>query len=115
MITKTIEIRDRMTFIPAIAVKLEPACERDRYLLARAGYGVHHSDQARHVLLTALGGGRCTYDPHDWGDRTMSAAHMWVHDHFDEIESGAVVDVEYILGERGEPAVSEQVESADGG
>ncbi len=37
--------------------------------------------------------------------------HTWLIDHFDEIESGAVVDVEFILGEKPAPKVSEREEA----
>jgi hypothetical protein len=46
MTTKAFEIRDRATFIPAIAVRLDPADERERYLIARCGFGVTPSAQA---------------------------------------------------------------------
>ena len=32
MIAKTIEIRDRATFVPALAIRLEPSNEADRFL-----------------------------------------------------------------------------------
>jgi len=110
MITKTIEIRDSMTFIPVLAIKLEPTGERDRFLFARAGYGTTVSAQSQYVLLAQLngGGGKITCDPYDWtGNRSMAEAHRWLVDHFDEIESGAVVDVEFLLGETSAAKTSE--------
>ena len=113
MIAKTVEIRDRGTFIPALAVKMEPAGEADRYLLARAGYGTTPMDQAQYIVLVQITGGtgHATSDPYDWpgGARTYPTAHNWLIDHFDEIESGAVIDVEYLLAERLEPKLSERV------
>jgi len=107
VIAKTIEIRDDGTMIPALAVKLTPACEADRYLLARAGYGVTPERQGKYVLLIRItgGSGQSECDSSEWGDGagTMSVAHQWLIDHFDEIGSGAVVDVEYILGETAAP------------
>ena len=38
MILKAIEIRDAATFIPAVAIKMEPANEEQRYLMARVGF-----------------------------------------------------------------------------
>jgi hypothetical protein len=111
MIAKTVEIRDVATFIPALAVKLCPGNEGDRYLLARAGYGREAEAQAAYVILARVegGNGTATCDPYDWTNRTMKHAHAWLIDHFDEIESGAVVDVEYIMGVRSEPKLSERV------
>jgi len=110
MTTKTIEVRDKATFIPMIAIRLDPITRADRYLLARAGYGLTPADQEKYVLLARIGGGGGTihYDPSDWPSaRTFQVAHQWIIDHFDEIESGAVVDVEFILGETTAPKVSE--------
>jgi len=109
MKTKLFEIRDRATFIPAIAVKIggyQPEnTEPERYLARRAGYGEPC------VLLTFLIGSRkAEYDPYAWGDRTMKVAHHYIEEHFDELESGAVIDVEWCLGERPTPKVSEREE-----
>lgn len=48
-------------------------------------------------------GGRAHYDPYDWGDRTWQVAHDYIARHWDELVDGAVVDVEYVLGETAEP------------
>ena len=98
MICKCVEIRDSGTFIPALAVKLEADNEVDRYLIRRAGFGGEMS----YVMLADLDGGtqRAHTDPFDWpmNPRTMHQAHLWLIAHFDEIEPGAVIDVEYELG-----------------
>jgi hypothetical protein len=109
MIAKTFEIRDRMTFIPALAVKIPPGCEADHYLLARAGFGEY--DRGVRVVLLKLvrnGSGCATSDPYSWPDhRTMACAHDYITEEFDALESGTVIDVEYILGETSEPKRSE--------
>ena len=112
MIAKTFEVRDAGTFIPALAVKLEPGCEADRYLLARAGFGTAPDTQKKYVFLCRLNGGPGYgggYDPHAWpgSTRTLSVAHKYIIEHFDALESGAVVDVEFILGLKPEPKRSE--------
>jgi hypothetical protein len=111
MTAKTFEIRDRMTFIPVLAVKLEPSNEADRYLLGRAGFGIYPENQARYIQLIRISGGEGpTYcNPGDWADRTMQTAHLYLLDHFDELESGSIVDVEHILGETTELKVSERI------
>lgn len=99
MTTKFVEIRDRGTFVPALAFSIEGA---DHYLARRAGFG------DRMIYLVVLNGEKATYDPYHWDNRTYRVAHHWLSEHWDEIESGAVVDVEFILGERSEPKRSEQ-------
>lgn len=117
MIVKAIEIRDRGTFIPALAVKMVPAVNlkdgndfAERYLLRRAGYGFVNPCVVL-CRMEASGVDRnATYDPFAWGaqTRTYQVAHQYIIDHFDELESGAVVDVEFILKETTEPKKSER-------
>lgn len=114
MDAKTFEIRDDGTFIPVLAVKLCPACEGDRYLLGRAGYGTHPDEQARYVIVVKLEDCQSQYDPNRWEHgRTMEVAHQYIREHFDELPGGAVVDVEYILGWTPQPKVSEAQSSFD--
>jgi len=106
VIAKTFEIRDAATFFGALAVKLEPSNEADRYLLARSGYGTEREEQTNYVLFMRLDVmGPCHYDPTGWpsSPRTMRTAHQYVDDHFDELQSGDVIDVEFILGETKTP------------
>lgn len=98
MKAKLFEIRDRMTCISALAVQLS---ESDGYLARRAGFG------APMVLLSNLQREKITWDYSDWGDRTMQTAHRYIEDNFDTLADGAVVDVEFILGETTSPKHSE--------
>ena len=107
MTCKTIEIRDRGTFVPALAVRLDPSDERDRWLLARSGFGSTADAQREYVLLINLVKD-APYDAFGHGPaRTLGVAHRHLIEHFDEVANGAVVDVEYLLGERAEPKPSE--------
>lgn len=109
MNVKTIEIRDRMTFIPALAIRLGSEFEADRFLMARAGYGRTREEQSEYVILMRLGDPpRSAFDPVEWGDRTMQTAHRHIAEHFDQIDSGDVVDVEFVLGEKSAPSPSER-------
>jgi hypothetical protein len=106
---KTFEIRDRLTFIAVLAVKLEPSNDADQYLLNRSGFGNSGGSQGSHVLLTRLNTFQSEYSPHGWDktSRTMYAAHEYIQENFDELESGSVVDVEFILGESNSVKTSE--------
>ena len=127
---KLIEVRDSGTFIPMLAVKLDPRCSgsdffadvcdrcrRNRWLLSRAGYGASENEQGLYVLLVEINGGsgRSNCDPYDWptGARTITVAHRYILDHWCEIETGAVVDVEHILGIS--PGVKRSEEQTIGG
>ena len=113
MKTKTFEIRDRATFIPVVAVKLSSdENENDRYLLGRCGLGLLGSfNIALFQLQTGIG----YFDPYEWSGapivRTMPVAHKYIEENFDKLDSGAVIDVEFILGETTTPKKSEKFET----
>lgn len=124
MITKCFEVRDRMTFVPVLAVQMVPrlqmTCveagtlldakwernEAPDYLIRRCGYP---TESPYSVLLCRLDGtGRVAVDPYDWGDRTFLVAHNHITENFDALPDGAVVDVEHILGETAQHKRSER-------
>lgn len=93
---KAVEIRDRATCIPALAIFLHGDSERRRAILRRAGFSMEHPS----VMLIHLGyPHRSKLVPEDWGDRTMQAAHRHIYQTFDKLEDGAVISVPTILGE----------------
>jgi hypothetical protein len=112
-----LEVRDRMTFLPVLAVALSTysrqtpdAAERlarQAYLLGRCGYGTGE----RAVMLTRLSGdGSKAYsDPYGWGDRTFIGRAQYIIEHWEELRDGDVVDVQFILGETPIPATSERL------
>lgn len=101
MTAKLLEIRDRGTFIAAMAIQVSG---EDGYLMRRSGF------QSPMVYLIALATERCCYDPYNWGNRTMANAHLYIAEHFESMNDGDVVDVEFILGESPAPKVSEQID-----
>ncbi len=101
MTTKLLEIRDRATFIPAMAIQVSGA---DGYLMRRAGFG-----DVPMVYLVALATQRACYDPYNWGNRTMATAHHFIAENWATLNDGDVIDVEFILGETTQPKVSEQI------
>lgn len=110
MEAKTFEIRDKATFIPILAVRMNSVTEEDRYLLARAGYGQSSTRQGEYVQLIRIDGGegRSDCDPNNWS-RTLKVAHKFIVEYWGSLPSGWVVDVEYILGETKTPKLSERV------
>lgn len=112
MKTKALEIRDRMTFIPAMAVDMNPDAMdiegRQRYLLRRCGY---KCDGSPNVVVARLDGdGRHAFnDPYDHTDRTWRVAHGYIIEHWDELQDGDVIDVEFILGETTTKKISERI------
>ncbi len=125
LIAKAIQIRDAGTHIPAVAMKFSPSTQRDEAIVGRAGF---HNWQD-YVLLMKLDPMRAEYDPYEWGQgaRTMFVAHLAVACNFtqqscenlglvyarmaecgfDQIVSGQVIDIEYLMGLRDEPKAFE--------
>ncbi len=106
MTIKLLEIRDVGTTIPAMAIEVSGA---DGWLMQRAGFGERGC-----IYLIMLATERCAYDPYHWQSRarTMPAAHQYIWEHWADLTSGDVVDVEFILGETAAPKVSEQASEA---
>ena len=104
MTTKFLEIRDRATMIPALAIALSKA---DSPIAWRAGFGDRLC-----VLLVKLADVTVQYDPYAWPlsrGRTMRAAHLAILEHWEVLENGDVVDVEFINGETDTPKTPECV------
>ena len=108
---KLFEVRDRATFIPCFGILMGPCPQAgglvSEYLLRRAGYGFEYPL----VLFGRLEDGECQHDPYNWrgSARTMPEAHRHVSLHWNELSSGDVIDVEFILGEKATPKVSERL------
>lgn len=100
MEVKCLEIRDAGTFIPVICIRPVPMNDAQRYLLRRDGYSGRRDERLVIVIKAQCRG--CSYDPYNWsGDsRTMPNAHLYIEEHWHELDDGDVIDVEFILGER---------------
>jgi len=105
MKTKLLEIRDEATMIIALCVDMNPDTEFQYKALWRYGYPC---DESPNILITHSSGGKVAEnDPYSWGDRTMTVAHNYIIEHWNELNEGDVVDVSFILGETKQPKVSE--------
>jgi len=123
MQVKLFEVRDAATFIPCFGILMSPtpnwsgpvydygpdgtSNEAETHLLRRAGYGFEYPL----VLFGRLEGGETNHDPFNWRgpSRTMPEAHRFITLHWKDLESGTIIDVEYILGETKTSKVSERV------
>ena len=106
---KFLEIRDNGTNISAVAFRLNPVGLAACKILSRSGYGLTLDDMRGYIMLAQLcgGTGKITCDPAQWNTRPMDVAHDWIIKNYNEIESGDVVDVRFILGESTKPCVSD--------
>lgn len=111
---KFFEIRDSGTFIATMAFRFDPQSDAARYLLARSGYGRAIEAQKKYVMLTRLGGDHpaVQHDPYLWGSTTMQKAHHYIEAHYDVLNDGEVIDVEYIMGTTAEKKISERFDGS---
>jgi hypothetical protein len=119
MEVKLFEVRDRATFIPCFGILMAPEeniaygpeipediLQAEEYLLRRGGFSFENPL----VTFGRLDGGSSQYDPYSWGgSRTMTVAHAYITEHWAELRSGSVVDVEFIRGETLSQKLSERV------
>jgi hypothetical protein len=103
MKTKVFEVRDRVTMIPVLAIKLEAENIQQQKLLHHAGY----SPRQPYYLMLHIVSFKFQYDSHAWNDRTLGRAHHYIEQNFDKMVDGEVIDIEYILGETTQPKVSD--------
>lgn len=108
MQTAVLEVRDRATCIPVLAIRMkanDPVC--GYWMHGRCGYPRDGST----IVVMKLSDQAAHSDPYDWGGRTMTAAHDYITNNFDSLSDGDVVDVRVILGEAATPAASERLEA----
>lgn len=106
---KFFEVRDHGTCMPAIAIKMSHVGrnEAEQFLLENAGYAPDEVS-AVCIFLAFIGVNVCNYDPYSWKDRTKQVSHLYIEENFDNLESGSVVDVRFILGESKVPTASDR-------
>ena len=113
MTSKLFEVRDRGTLMVVMATRLDTADAREHAMLAHAGYGTRIADHGYYIILTPLDGGVkiAKSDPYEWRThaRTLATVHHHLYEigKFDELESGALIDVEFLWGERETPKETE--------
>lgn len=103
---KFFEVRDAATFMPVMAVRCNTSDGMERFLLGRAGF----QKPEEYVFLVPLEKETWAYDCYRWGSRTLQVAHEWLNANWAAARSGSVIDVEFIIGLRGTPKVSERYE-----
>lgn len=105
------EVRDRGTCMKVLALKPSGFTEADNWLWGQAGYSSKPETQAHYVIAIDISDppGIVQYDPYAWDNRTMRHAHAYIREHWDELQSGAVIDVQYIRGETTEPKPSDRM------
>lgn len=108
---KLLEVRDRGTLMPVMAIRPMGTNDAEHWLWNRSGYGGNTETQQTYVIIVDMSEppGVINYDPYSWDNRTLRTAHRHIAEHWNELASGAVIDVEFILGESQQPKISERL------
>lgn len=100
--TKFVALLDRMTCIPCLAMRYTTESIGERAMFKRHGFGGSPDD--RYTFFYLPNSGICSYDPYKLGDDyTVGTCCSHIRDNWDDIESGSVVDAEFLRGEVKEP------------
>jgi hypothetical protein len=111
MRTLILEVRDRATCIPVLAVEVLDLDNMQNYYWLHERCGHPPNPLNPNILVTRVeANGKAYVDPYDWSDRTMKTAHHHIISNWGNLKDGEVVDVEFILGETKEPKQSEYFE-----
>lgn len=99
--SKLIAVMDRCTRIPIIAFKLYPESAEEFVMFKTHGFG---DNPEQYTFFYDIVSGKCSYNAYGMGDSyTLTPACVHIRDHWDEVESGTVIDAEYLRGETTHP------------
>ena len=109
--TKIFEVRDRATCMPVIATRLvsvdmqtdDPTLPSEVKLIERAGFSNDFPQVVVHFLEPDEG----SWDASKWSSRTRHVSHKHIANNWNKLNTGDVIDVEFILGETKQPKISE--------
>lgn len=92
---KLFEVRDIATTMSCMAIKPANLSDKERFIFGRIGY-----KPAENYVFMGIIGEELITDPYAHDDtRTLREAHKYIKKNWEELESGEVIDVEFILGE----------------
>jgi len=98
---KLFQVRDSGTNISVLCIEVDLSVTStfEYQILRRAGYG----DQKLIIYVPLVDNSNTsTYDPHSHHNRTRILSHKYIIEKWNDLKSGSVIDVEYILGETSE-------------
>jgi hypothetical protein len=110
--SKLFELRAPATLIVLMATKLGTTDLSESYLLSRSGFGRCNSDYNKYVFVYPIDGGKgyAVTDPYEQNITEIRIVHQYIKKHYDELETGQVLDYDYIVGNTDKPKISERLE-----
>lgn len=109
MICKVFEVRSPATMIAILAIKLSAHNDQERRLLCHSGFGINGYSFSRYFIVFPIDGGtgHASTDPYDHKSHELRVAHIYIQKHFDDMENGEVIDIDYIEGNTLAPKTSD--------
>ena len=101
----TLEVRDSATHIPVLAISTQSEDYLEQYNINRAGY----SQRFPQIIVMRLAGCEAHSDPREWKGSVLQTAHYYIVRHFKTLNSGDVIDIQFILGETKVKKTSERI------
>lgn len=100
MEVKLFEVRAPATLIIIMAIKLTANNTNSASLLCHSGYGRTIKEFENYIMVVPVDGGHgfATTDPYEQIIYEIKVAHLYIKDHFDELDNGSVIDTEFICG-----------------
>lgn len=118
---KLFEVRSAGTFYAVMAIWLSPRNEAERYLLQRSGYGTCDVETDQYVIAGPIDPScgpnagdmlHFSYSDFAWEGKHHDNLMAWLCDYlrerFSELESGQVIDYDFIHGRRESPRQSDR-------
>ena len=103
--TKIFAIHDVMTLVSMMVQRLVPETLQEELILSRAGY--REIDNYFFFSTFRDEMGEFTYDVYKLeNQRSFGTAARYIKQNWDELESGELIDIEYILGEIDEDQIT---------
>ncbi len=125
MEVKLFEIRTEGTLYAVMSIKLFPRNEAERWLLARSGYGACDDEETSGYVISgpidpsvSRNSGdmlHFSYDGYGWmggehTDQIMAWATDYIPQYWDNLESGQVIDIDFLQQRTKVPKVSDRLQ-----
>lgn len=107
METKVFEVRDRLTFIPIMAIRLNQEDPQERYLVRQSGWTAE-------FIFARINNMHFTMGIEWQKDRTLGTVTRHIRENWNNLISGEVIDVEFVLGEVSKPKRAQRLDDTFG-
>jgi hypothetical protein len=94
----------------SLATKLKAENLQTAALLSHSGFGKTNKQIETYILVCAIDGGGdgiATTDAYKHKSEELRIAHIYLNEHFNDLENGSVLDIDFIRGKSKSPKKSD--------